>query len=383
MRASRKGRGGLPRRLLRALPLLLVTLALSVLLDRNQEVEWAALDFQARLRPVSSHADVVVVRINDADHDTLFGGVTPLEPRTVLRVVEAITRGGPAVIGVDLVSAAPAYATVPDRIGGIPVVWARDARCLNESGGPAASCPPERLHPNAARGRTGPAPQTGLALLPPDGDGTLRRYRQSLRSAEGTQPTFATAVLQAAGKTLPKPRERLITYRPLPVQPLTASWILANERSPDFQGESGVLRGKIVLLGAAHSATRDWHTTPLGLKPGVEVWAQVVESDLRGGGTVPPHRLWIAVLQFTAALGLVLLFHLLSLERAIWAAVVAVPVGSVLCSLVAFGSPWFWMYFVPILVLLLVQQLYDVAKTYRDDLLVATLPPPDPAPAGA
>lgn len=367
-------RRGLRNRLLRALPVLLLTLGLSVLLDRNEAAEWAALDFQARLRPVARSSDVVVVRIDDADHDTIFGGVTPLDPAKVLRVVDAIARGGPKVIGVDLESGAPAYAAVPDSVRGVPVVWARNARCVDEAGNPAAACAPERLQPGAARGTPEPTRQTGLALLTPDGDGTLRRYRQSLRTSTGVQPTFATALLRAGEDSLPPARERLITYRPLPVQPLTASWVLANEASPDYLGQAGVLRGKRVLLGGAHSATRDWHNTPLGLRAGVEVWAQVVDSELRGGGTVPPHPGWVAVLQFAAALGLVLLFHLLPLDRAVWAGIIAVPVGSVLCSLAAFGAPWFWLYFVPILVLLLVQQLYDVAKGYRDALITAALP---------
>lgn len=385
------GRGPVRRRLLRAVPVLLLTLGLSVLLDRNEEAEWTALDFQARLRGVPARSGVVVVRIDDADHDTIFGGVTPLDPAKVLRVVEGIARGRPAVIGVDLESGAAAYAAVPDRVAGVPVVWARNARCVGSRGEPVAACAPEDLRPGMARGKTGPASQTGMALLSPDGDGTLRRYRDSLRTAEGKQPSFATAVLRAAGKPLPEARERLITYRLLPVQPLTASWVLASQASPDYLGDRGVLRDKVVLLGAAHSATRDWHNTPLGLMAGVEVWAQVVDSELRGGGTVPPHPLWVGVLQFAAAVGLVLLFHLLPLERAAWAGVAAVPVGSVLCSLAAFGSPWFWMYFVPILVLLLVQQLYDVAKGYRDALLTATLPatvpearrprPPAPVPS--
>jgi CHASE2 domain-containing sensor protein len=377
--SARPARGPVRRRLLRAVPVLLLTLGLSVLLDRNEEAEWAALDFQARLRGVPARSDVVVVRIDDADHDTIFGGVTPLDPANVLRVVEGIAHGRPAVIGVDLESGAAAYAAVPNRVAGVPVVWARNARCIGSRGEPVAACAPEDLRPGPARGRAGAAPQTGMALLSPDGDGTLRRYRQSLRTADGKQPSFATALLRAAGKRLPEDRERLITYRPLPVQPLTASWVLASQASPDYLGDRGVLRDKVVLLGAAHSATRDWHNTPLGLMAGVEVWAQVVDSELRGGGTVPPHPLWVGVLQFAAAVGLVLLFHLLPLERAAWAGVAAVPVGSVLCSLAAFGSPWFWMYFVPILVLLLVQQLYDVAKGYRDALLTATLPATVPA----
>lgn len=377
--SRRATEGPFSRRLLRALPVLLITLGMSVLLDRNEEAEWAALDFQARLRSAPGHSDVAVVRIDDVDHDTVFGGVAPLDPAKVIRVLQAIARGRPSVIGVDLESGAAAYSRVPDRIAGVPVVWARNARCVDERGDPSAACTPERLSPGRARGTEGVRRQTGLALLSPDGDGVLRRYRQSLRTAHGEQPTFATALVREAGRPLPPARERLITYRRLPVQPLTVSWVLANEASPDYLGGHGVLRDKIVLLGAAHSATRDWHSTPLGLMAGVDVWAQVVESELGGGGTVPPHPVWVGVLQFAAALVLVLLFHVLPLERAVAAAVVAVPVSSVLCSLAAFGSPWFWMYFVPILLLLVVQQLYDVAKGYRDAMLTSAVPAGAPA----
>ena len=58
------------------------------------------------------------------------------------------------------------------------------------------------------------------------------------------------------------------------------------------------------------------------------------------------------------------------LKRAFWTAVVALPVGAALASVIAFGSVWFCIYFVPVFALVLIQQPYDQAKSFRDSLLL-------------
>jgi hypothetical protein len=229
----------------------------------------------------------------------------------------------------------------------------------------------------------------GVAVLPADADGSVRFYRRRYSTSRGELPSFATAVLDAGGTRsalVDDRRPRLIEYRSLlPTDSsITVQWVLENADSPDFQGEQGVLRGKVVLLGGTFRAGRDWYPTPLGWMSGVDVWGQVLQTELDGGGPAQPSPWRLGLLQFLVGFGLVALFEYLPLSRAFWAAVLGLPPAAALASLVVFGSVWFVIYFLPVFALVLIQQLYDQAKGYRDSLLLRTSvdknPVPDPTP---
>ncbi|MET0400234.1 MAG: CHASE2 domain-containing protein [Longimicrobiaceae bacterium] len=361
-------------------------MVLSIVLDRNESLERAAFDFQAQVRPQRPQKNVYVVSIDDRDYERVFGAESPLDPGKVLELIDAVAKGGPAVIGIDLETPQPAYAGLPDSVRGARIAWARNPSCSGSQESPVG-CLPTDLVPGPAGGSGRPRAFAGVAGLAADADGALRRYTRNVRTREGTIPTFGTAALLAFGHLVEVnggsgDAQRLIDYRGTAPQKVTASWVLANAESEGYQAD-GLFRGKIVLIGGTHSFSGDWHQTPLGWMPGVEVWAQVLETELAGKGAVPPNAIWLGILQFVLGLGLVLIFDQLRLEYAFYVSIVALPVASWLVSLVAFGSPRFWVYFFPILGLLLVQQLYDVAKQERDHGLTSPdAKPPDGGKAG-
>src|SRR5258707_11142355 len=86
--------------------IVVVSLATSVLehLGLFDHFETTGLDAFNLLQPVRDPADLVVIGIHDADYDApgLFNATSPLNCRTVQRVLEAIVAGRPMVIGVDL-----------------------------------------------------------------------------------------------------------------------------------------------------------------------------------------------------------------------------------------------------------------------------------------
>ncbi|MET0626218.1 MAG: CHASE2 domain-containing protein [Pyrinomonadaceae bacterium] len=156
---------------------------------------------------------------------------------------------------------------------------------------------------------------------------------------------------------------------------LTAGEILHNAEAASAQprpDEFRPLEGKIVLLGGTYSSYfRDEHRTPLGVMPGVELLAQVVETELEGGGLPEPNLL---------AVGLLLLFDNILLAvvfkhfhdrpvRTLALSAVVILAFAVLCSLAAFRTPRLWVYFIPVLLVALILELYDHAKDYRDALV--------------
>ena len=102
---------------------------------------------------------------------------------------------------------------------------------------------------------------------------------------------------------------------------------------------------------------------------GVDVLAFATETELQGGGLRPAPRLAIVLLQIFDGFLLLLLFQQLPLRKAVFVSLVAVPVLSLICSLLAFRSVAFWAYFAPILIAVLAQQLYDHGKDYHKKLV--------------
>jgi CHASE2 domain-containing sensor protein len=95
-----------------------------------KRLETANLDalFSGKQWKVSK--DVVVVSITDDDYQTEFGGISPLNAGKLMEVIDAILAGGPKALGVDFDTSA--WAALPAKYAGKPIVWAREA--LGESG---------------------------------------------------------------------------------------------------------------------------------------------------------------------------------------------------------------------------------------------------------
>lgn len=363
------------RRLTRGVSLVLVLIAFTFYERATilAQLERSARDVHARLRPAREATDLIVVRITDADYETHFERQSPLDVGRLRSLLDAIAGGRPRAIAVDLATADPRFRSMLDGWEGPPVVWAREWAPCGMSGPTDPGCPDGR---RAAlldfAGVDQPESRYGLVGMERDPDGVIRQYRAFRAIGDTLRPDLATAVMEAQGLPASEAadRPRFISYAPLPPGAfMNASSILEAARIPDF-GEVGVLRDRIVLLGGAYREARDEHATPLGFMYGVDVQAQVIQTELEGGGLRPVGLGVIGVLLIVNSLALMLLFRRFGLRRGFWIAVVAVPLLATLCSLI-FARTLFalWPYLVPILVAVLVQQLYAHALHYRDDLM--------------
>jgi CHASE2 domain-containing sensor protein len=276
------------------------------------------------------------------------------------------------VIGVDIDTSAPQFRDMALPASGPPIVWGRSGSYSYREG---------KFHPDEVLGGREHAPASGLILLKEEPDGVVRRYRRMLPTPEGTAPSFAWEVLNharcPATRELPVTgEEMLIDFTAGTKDPnrlsLTAARVkeLANE-NPKWP--EGVLKDRIVLLGGEY-AVQDEHDTPLGWMLGAEVLAQVIETELRGGGRRPASRALVFTFLVVGGLAIFLLFLFFEPRRALLLAVLAIPVLATLSSLVIFGSLTYWFYFTLCLIAVLFQQIFDRFKDAKDE------PPPRPEP---
>lgn len=342
-----------------------------------REMQLKSTDFHTRAQPDRAHSDVAVVRITDTDYAELFGQTSPLDTATLRRIIDAAAAGRPAVIGIDL--------EIDDRLprasamtSAIPLVWSIEpVTGLRTCVAGGNSCVPTRAVPNAQR-YTAAQQRWGVAGLYADGDGIIRHYVPSIVVDADTMPVFSTAVLLAAGKdaaqrkgsvfvrdAMPKTRERIIAFRNTSNAriDLSASELLRIADSDAYQ-EDGPLRNKIVLIGGDFRQGRDQHLTPLGVMAGVDIWAQVIDTELEGGGYIAPHWFWPVTLQLISVTIVILLFRGASLRAAVLRAVIALPLLAIVSAQLAFGSIWHALFFLPSMIVILFWELYDRASDY-------------------
>ena len=151
----------------------------------------AWLHLSERLRP--SH--VVIVSIAEEDYRELFHRSSPLDSGILLNLLKAIAAGRPSVIGVDLDTADIALRSAhdPEFSRSWPTtVWARDAVVEGS-----------RIEPLPVLASTDSVPPSGLALLPSDDDGIVRRYQRWFRVDHGWVESFPIAVALAYCRSIP------------------------------------------------------------------------------------------------------------------------------------------------------------------------------------
>jgi CHASE2 domain-containing sensor protein len=357
-------------RLARALPLVLFAMVLSFLLDREgafRQFESFGLDLAANLRRARRPSAVAVVSIADSDYQALFGGRSPLDPEALVRLIDAVAQGQPKVIGVDLDTAAPGFKELVTRKGWPPVVWGRSAVFSKRR---------NQFRVDEVLGGTPlPPDSSGLMTLKLDEDRAVRRYQRMYETDRGFLPSLPWAVVEASWRgQAPSHRESttelLIDFGDPGEKErlhLAASRVLEVAGAPGWKRSSPV-RGKIVLIGGDYGG-RDEHDTPLGWMSGVEVIAQIVDTELLGGGQGVASDWVIFALQSVGGVVLLLLFHLFRAGKALLVSVGAVLALTPAFSLVAFGSVSRWAYFVPFLIAVLIADVQSELTQKREEIL--------------
>lgn len=193
-----------------------------------------------------------------------------------------------------------------------------------------------------------------------DVGGVTRYYTRVVQSPSGDLASFPWAIVQAYGRATANDklgRQRRVHYSSSAHRlMLAASNVL--EHSHEWP-QASPFRGSVVLLGGTY-LDEDRHDTPLGTMTGVEVMANVVETELeRGGGEIRPNRTLVLVLEFFEAVVLVLLFHGRNAWSAAYRGVALIIVLAPLCSYIACGSSSEIIRFGTVLLGLLAFELYD------------------------
>jgi CHASE2 domain-containing sensor protein len=374
-------------RLRRALPIILVVAALTSILDRVGALarfEATGLDTLTRMGRADTPSDVVLVGISDEDYKTLFADTSPLKCDQLQRILNAVAADGPDVIGVDLDTSSAGFDCLKIAPVWPPLVWATEATWNQER---------QRfehlaaLHVREIR----PVDVTALAEFPEDNDGVIRRYRRTF-SVEGHEAmsSFPWAVVQAA---CTRDRGSLcagvastsddvlrlnfagdrFAFSPVSAAPILKMFEANAETAGDtVVGQQGPFTGKIVIVGGNYQAARDRHRTPLGDWPGMNIIAQAVESDLHGGGIHTLTEVEAFVVDVAIGCLLVAIDYWIMRQRwrsrlkiSLLASVIGIPLLGALGSVLIFSTTAFWFNFVPVMMSVIVHELYEHAREYQ------------------
>jgi class 3 adenylate cyclase/CHASE2 domain-containing sensor protein len=280
---------------------LLVGLALP-LTQWGEPLDLKLLDAQfsllARRRSPQPPGDIVIVAV---DEPTLAALAEPL-PLVHVHLSElfaALAAADAKAVALDLILPERSYdALVPGndqqlilgilamRRVGIVVL----ARTVDEGG------QPRKIHAPllAAAGPQG----SGLALMPVDSDGVVRRFDESLGLDGSPVDTFVGTLARRLGET---PRRGLIDFsRYAGFTTLPLIQVLDRIDHGDTEALARAFRGKLVFIGT-DLPFLDRHRVPLvpavqnrhATMPGVEIHAQALHSILAHGLVRPTPRWWV------------------------------------------------------------------------------------------
>ena len=185
------------RHLLKASPTILgISLTMLVVesvgwLDR---FETAGIDVFNILQAPREPSHVVVVGITEDDYKTLFSETSPLDYKRLDQIIHALAIGRPRAIGVDLDTASGEFRHLSIPADAPPIVWGQDLDRRNDTARVLPVLGGEQVR------LLRPCDATGVALMPEDSDGVIRRYRSHLIFSGETFNSFALAVAEAGSQ---------------------------------------------------------------------------------------------------------------------------------------------------------------------------------------
>lgn len=362
------------QRILKALPLMFLALLVTFVSGRTGLInEWqtTSLNTQMRLDMPDGESDVVIVDISQQDFEQVFAGQTrPLNPDALQQVIAAIAKGQPCVIGVDIDTSFPQFKNFSVSEEMSNVVWARETAEIPENIN-------EKAVPLQVLGGQNPEynKKSGIPFLIDDAKKIPRFYRRLIKTTEGDLPSFAWAVFKegrsrgCGAVNFPDLEETadqfIIGYsrgkHGAGRTKISASNVLKFSENPDWQ-TNNLIKNKIVLLGGTY-LNEDKSDTPLGAMSGVEITANVIESELRGP-IKPPSFLSMTFLQIFDGFLLIALFQVFSWRKAILFSLPFIVVLSLACSFFTYYSFSYWLFFAPVMIGVVLTELFDKGKDY-------------------
>ncbi len=310
-----------------------------------------AADIEARFAPaVPEAAQTAVVSVGAEDYQRLFGATSPLDPLVLRRLLARILEGQPAVVGVDIDTSSPSFATLRGAFDAAAlrrIVWGRDIAASDR----ADSLPA----PRAVLGSADAAVplRSALAVSIVDGSaGIVRWFRRTIQTTTGPLPAFAAALADSIRPSAEQDdanHVRNIRVLPTGRIELPASVVLAE----GFEWQDRI-RGRVVLLGGRYDRA-DVHPTALGLMHGIEIQANAVETQLSGADYTRPHWWAILIIGLIDLAATIAFFERLGFVRA---ALASLGFGLALAlALAATGAFPAWSYAILATVAVLLNQL--------------------------
>ncbi len=357
------------RRLVKSLPLVLLALLFTFVLNRAGlfgQLEKTFLDIQMRMSMPEDESNVVIVEIDEKDFADVFKGQrSPLNPPVLQQLAEAIARGEPCVVGVDV-------DTDFDQFRGLRTdnldnfVWARDFLADTE-----------KVVPRRVLGQDQKLSDGTLSGLPRtiSENGVTRYYTRMVETTDGKMPSFGWSIFEEAKRRqCPGIRfpELDATDEMLSIGFSRGTAGVGRTRIPASHilkfDEGGwenkeLIKGKIVLVGGSY-VNEDKRPTPLGMMNGSAINANVIESELRGGGVKPPSTVTIVLLQLFDGVLLMALFQLFPWRKAALLSLPFILLLSFACSFLTYLSFSHWAFFAPVMLGVLGTELFDKGKDY-------------------
>ena len=266
----------------RALPVILIISAVMFFLSYRgwlDSFEHAGLDAFNVLASPQEPSHLVLVGITDDDYREYFADTSPLDPDVLATVIDAIATGQPRVIGIDIDTSSKVFQRLRVLDRWPRLVWGREGAVEGEQMVPDAV-----LGGGAVR----PTDGVGIAAVPQDSDGVVRRSVRMFQTSTGAVPAFASEVVRlacqaglgefckGAAASVEQSEEAVrlnfsgerYTYSPLSIR-----YVLQASQSEAWRRDSP-LKDKVVLLGGCYRAARDSYVTPVGAMAGLQIMAQ-------------------------------------------------------------------------------------------------------------
>lgn len=366
-----RSRWPLLRAIFRATPVIVGVAAATVFiswLGWLERFELAGLDAFNLLQSPRFPTHVLLVAITDDDYRDLFAETSPLDPERLHAVIAAVARGNPSLIAVDIDTSASVFRDFKVPPDWPPVVWGQDCEQVGDTIRPLGVLAGQPLRD---------IDSSGIAALPQDSDGVIRRYLREFRTEAGPFPALPWEVVRVAARLgleafiAASQRQDGHSSQGLRLNfagerytfsPLSAQFVVQGSRAEEW-GVRGPLTGKVVILGGCYRAARDSHVTPVGRMLGLQLMAQAIETELGGGIRAFNHVLEL-ILDLLCGVALVVIHQRFRLFWALVISLVAIPVLCLIGSLAAFSTMARWLNFAPVVLGVLIHQLYDHAREY-------------------
>jgi CHASE2 domain-containing sensor protein len=361
--------------------------------------EMAQLDGILRSQPHQMSQDIVLVEITENDYRKLFDATSPLDKFELLRLVAAVKKYNPSVIGVDILTSdwdADCKKTT-DATAGRSCQKLRDQlHAVRTQGAPPTgstkqvpaivwAVTPKNLEPPLELAPTvGGLPlekdREGVPRFPVDREGSVRHFESRVeivcsdpehQKAPCYAPTFARAILAASAAPVKEGSDEPVIFNfygdRYRFPTIEASEFLPSAgiaESPEIeQRRAQLLEGKIVLIGGAFQEARDSYVTPLGPMQGVELNALAIQTDLSGGGIKEVSEILALLADLVISIFVVGVFYWFGARprAALVVSFLTIP-ASLLFSRLLFSTVAYWFNFIPAAAGMVCHQLYELAE---------------------